>query len=209
MVYRKDKFQFPDPISWEDLFDPKYKGTFTFNLDPNLMVWPIAKMLGLDPAKDDMGPVFDKIKTFKPQMAAIAENDTQLIDLMNTGQASMSLAIVGDGPVIKNGAWIVPKEGVSMSADGVYIPTGLPDEVTYYAQVLINELIDPKNQTDYNGAITAVPANTKATPLASMKGDPAFPFTDEEIKKYGILISNEVSTKNQDAWVEAFTTALQ
>ena len=209
VVYRKDKFQFPDPISWEDLFDPKYKGTFTFNLDPNLMVWPIAKMLGLDPAKDDMGPVFDKIKTFKPQMAAIAENDTQLIDLMNTGQASMSLAIVGDGPVIKNGAWIVPKEGVSMSADGVYIPTGLPDEVTYYAQVLINELIDPKNQTDYNGAISAVPANTKATPLASMKGDPAFPFTDEEIKKYGILISNEVSTKNQDAWVEAFTTALQ
>ena len=96
-----------------------------------------------------------------------------------------------------------------MSADGVYIPTGLPDEVTYYAQVLINELIDPKNQTDYSGAISAVPVNSKATPLASMKGDPAFPFTNEEIQKYGILISNEVSTKNQDAWVEAFTTALQ
>ena len=209
VVYRSDKWQFPDPISWEDLFDPKYKGTFTFNLDPNLMVWPIAKMLGLDPATDDMGPVFDKIATFKPQMAAIVENDTQLIDLMNTGQATMSLAIVGDGPVIDNGAWIVPKEGVSMSADGVYIPTGLPDEVTYYAQLLINELLDPKNQTDYNGAISAVPANTKATPLPTMKGDPAFPFTDEEIAKYGILIDNEVSTKNQDAWVEAFTTALQ
>jgi putative spermidine/putrescine transport system substrate-binding protein len=209
VVYRSDKVQITAPISWEDLFDPKYKGTFTFNLDPNLMVWPIAKLLGLDPAKDDMGPVFDKIKTFKPQMAAIVENDTQLIDLMNTGQATMSLAIVGDGPYITNGKWIVPKEGVSMSADGVYIPTGLPDEVTYYAQLLINELISPESQTSYSQAIAAVPVNKKATPAASMKGDPAYPFTDEEIQKYGILISNEVSTKNQDAWTEAFTTALQ
>ena len=43
VVYRKDKVQFSGPISWNDLFDPKYKGMFTFNLDPNLMVWPIAK----------------------------------------------------------------------------------------------------------------------------------------------------------------------
>jgi hypothetical protein len=121
----------------------------------------------------------------------------------------MSLAIVGDGPAITNAKWIVPTEGVSMSADGVYIPTGLPDEVTYYAQLLINELLSPQGQTDYSAAIAAVPVNTKATPLASMKGDPAYPFTDEEIAKYGIIIDNEVSTKNQDAWVEAFTTALQ
>jgi putative spermidine/putrescine transport system substrate-binding protein len=209
VVYRKDKVQFSGPISWNDLFDPKYKGMFTFNLDPNLMVWPIAKMLGLDPAKDDMKPVFEKIKTFKPQMAAIIENDTQLIDLMNNGQATMALAIVGDAPVIKNGAWIVPKEGVSLSADGLYIPKGLPDEVTYYAQLLVNEIIDPANETSYCEAIFAVPSNSKATPVASMKGDPAFPFTDAEIKLYAIPISNEVSTRNQDAWVEAFTTALQ
>jgi spermidine/putrescine-binding protein len=209
VVYRKDKVQFSGPISWNDLFDPKYKGMFTFNLDPNLMVWPIAKMLGLNPATDDMKPVFDKIKTFKPQMAAIVENDTQLIDLMNNGQATMSLAIVGDAPAITNAAWIVPTEGVSLSADGLYIPTGLPDEVTYYAQLLINEIISPEGETAYCEAISAVPTNTKATPMASMKGDPAFPFTDEEIKKHALPISNEVSTKNQDAWVEAFTTALQ
>jgi putative spermidine/putrescine transport system substrate-binding protein len=209
VVYRKDLVQFSGPISWNDLFDPKYKGKFTFNLDPNLMVWPIAKLLGLDPAKDDMKPVFDKIHTFKPQMAAIVENDTQLINLMNTGQAPMSLAIVGDGPAVKNGAWIVPNEGVSQSADGVYIPKGLPDDVTYYAQVFINELLSPASQTAYAAAIAAVPANSKATPTASMRGDPAYPFTDAELKKYAIPVINEVSVKNQDAWTEAFTTALQ
>ena len=45
--------------------------------------------------------------------------------------------------------------------------------------------------------------------LTRKKGDPAFPFTDDEIKKYAIVISNEVSVKNQDAWVSAFTAALQ
>jgi hypothetical protein len=42
-----------------------------------------------------------------------------------------------------------------------------------------------------------------------MQGDPAFPFTDEELKKYAIPVINEVSVKNQDAWTEAFTAALQ
>ena len=129
-------------------------------------------MLGLDPATDDMKPLFDKIKTFKPQMAAIVENDTQLIDLMNNGQATMSLAIVGDAPAITNAAWIVPTEGVSLSADGLYIPTGLPDEVTYYAELLINEMISPEGETAYCEAISAVPTNTKATPMASMRAIP-------------------------------------
>ena len=209
VVYRKDKVQIPGPISWNDLFDPKYRGAFTFNLDPNLMVWPIAKMLGLDPATDDMTPVFDKITTFRPQMAAIIENDTQLIDFMNKGQAYMALAIVGDTPYITEGAWIVPTEGVSLSADALYVPKGLPDDVTYYAQVFMNECISPENQTSYCTAVFAVPVHAKATPTSTMKGDPAFPFTDEELKKYEIPISNEVSTKNQDAWAEAFTVALQ
>jgi putative spermidine/putrescine transport system substrate-binding protein len=208
VVYRSDLVTFPASISWNNLFEPQYKAKFTFNLDPNLMVWPIAKLLGLDPAKDDMTPVFDKIKTFKPQMAAIVQNDTQLIDLMNKGQAPLALAIVGDGPSITKGKWIVPNEGVSLSADGVYVPKGLPDDVTYYAQLLINECISPESNTSYCEAISAVPSNSKSTPTASFQGDPAFPFTDEEIKKYAIVINNEVSVKNQDAWVSAFTAAL-
>ena len=209
VIYRKDKVDVPSVISWNDLFDPKYRGRFTFNLDPNLMVWPIAKVLGLDPAKDDMGPVFDKIKTFRPQMAAIIENDTQLIDFMNQGQATMCLALVGDRPFIDNAASVVPTEGVALSADGLYVPKGLPDDVTYYAQMFINEAISPENQTNFCKAILAVPVNTKASPDSSMQGDPAFPFTDEELKKYAIPVINEVSVKNQDAWTEAFTAALQ
>lgn len=208
VIYRTDMVQFDGPISWEDLFDEKYRNSFVFNLDPNLMVWPIAKLLGLDPATDDMGPVFDKIETFQPQMAAIVENDTQLIETMNRGEASMSLALVGDGPVIDNGAWIVPNEGVSMSSDGVYVPTGLPEDVTYYAQVLVNELIAPENQSAFSEIVLAPPTNSKATLPAEMEGDPAFPFTDEEIQKYAIIVDNEVSVRNQDAWTEAFTAAL-
>ena len=76
----------------------------------------------------------------------------------------------------------------------MYIPDDLPDNVTYWAQVFVNEVIDAKNQTDYNKAISAVPTNSQATPADFMQGDPAFPFTDEEIAKYAIPVINSVFT---------------
>ena len=70
-------------------------------------------------------------------------------------------------------------------------------------------MIDAKNQTDYNKAISAVPTNGEATPADFMQGDPAFPFTDEEITKYAIPVINSVYAEHRDEWIEAFTVAIQ
>ena len=54
-----------------------------------------------------------------------------------------------------------------------------------------------------------MPTNSESTPLESMKGDPAFPFTDEELAKYAVPVVNSVYATHRDDWIEAMTVALQ
>jgi putative spermidine/putrescine transport system substrate-binding protein len=211
VVYRKDLVTLPETMDWDEMWDPKYNGQITFNLDPNLLVWPLSKMMGLDPATDDLTPVWEYCKELRPNIGAIVANDTELLELINKGEVSTAFALVGDAFFIENdnGAWKVPTSGSSLSSDCMYVPTGLPDNVTYWAQVFVNEVIDAQNQTAFNQAISAVPTNADATPADFMQGDPAFPFTDEEIAKYAVPVVNSVYAEHRDEWIEAFTVAIQ
>jgi hypothetical protein len=42
-----------------------------------------------------------------------------------------------------------------------------------------------------------------------MRGDPAFPFTDEEIAKFAIIEPVALAAENFDAWNTAYTAAIQ
>ena len=96
VVYRKDLVTLPETMDWDEMWDPKYKGQITFNLDPNLLVWPLSKMMGLDPAKDDLAPVWEYCKKLRPNIGAIVANDTELLELVNKGEVSTVFALVGD-----------------------------------------------------------------------------------------------------------------
>ncbi|MFM8515936.1 MAG: PotD/PotF family extracellular solute-binding protein [Actinomycetota bacterium] len=209
VLYREDLVTFPAQMSIEELWDPKYTGNIGLNLDPNIVVWPLSKAMGLDPATDDLTPLWDKVAELKPNIGAIWSSDTELLTLINSGDVAITLGLAGNVSFIDNGAIVVPTEGAMLSADSLYIPTGLPDNVTYWAQVLVNEMIDAKNETAFCDAIAAIPTNSGASPPASLAGQPAFPFTDEEIAKYAVPVINSVYAENRDAWIEAMTNALQ
>lgn len=209
VLYREDLVTLPAQMSIEELWDPKYKGKIGLNLDPNIVVWSLAKAMGLNPATDDLTPLWDKVAELKPNIGAIWSSDTELLTLINSGDVAITLGLAGNVSYIDNGAIVVPTEGAMLSADSLYIPTGLPENVTYWTQVLVNEMIDAQNETAFCDAIAAIPTNSGATPPASLAGQPAFPFTDEEIAKYAVPVINSVYAENRDAWIEAMTNALQ
>jgi spermidine/putrescine-binding protein len=214
LLYRADLITFPETgITWDELWDPKYEGQLTLNLDPNLLVFPIAELMGINLETDDVTPVFDRIAELKPNIGAIVPNDTALIEAIQSGEVSMGLAIIGDGLALQDAgvdiAWIVPSPGVSLSSDSLYIPQGVPDNVAYWAQVFINEVIAAENQTEFCAVVAVVPTNGEASPADYMQGDPAFPFTDEELEQYAIPVPNKIAAENLDEWTERFTVALQ
>jgi len=211
ILYRKDLVDFPADMSIDELWDPKYEGKISINIDPNILVWPLAKKLGLDPATDDLTPLWDRVAELRPNIGAIFTSDTELLTLMNSGQVAVAWGLPGNANYIENGngATKVTTEGATLSSDALYIPAGLPDNVTYWAQVFVNEVIAANNLTTFTQAISAVPTNGGSKPLDSMLGDPAFPFTADELAKYSIPMVNSVYAAKRDEWIEAMSVALQ
>lgn len=211
LLYRKDLVTFPETFKWDEIWDPKYKGKIGINLDPNVLVWSLSKVLGLNPATDDLTKVWDRCRELKSNIKAIYTSDTEMITMLNSGEIEIAFSLPGNVLSIENGngALAVPEEGVMLASDGLYIPKGTPENVKYWAQVFINELIGANAQTEFNKAIGAVPVSSEAATSDYMHGQPAYPFTDEEIAKYGIPVQNAVYAKFKDDWIEKFTIALQ
>ncbi len=197
-----------DGISWDELLDPKYEGKlFVTNTFPSLL-FPFAKTMGLDPAKDDLTPVFDKIAGLKPNIAA-AGDEEEFIAGIEAGEISLGITLVGTAMEVDGLDWVVPKEGAVVSAEAIYVPAGLPEDVTYWAQVFISEVLTAENQGKIAAGIAEIPVNLKATVPDFMKGDPAFPVTEEEIAEFGIIVPVEVETRNKDRWQAAYSAAIQ
>lgn len=212
IIYRPDKIDLPKSDSWQGIFEPQYKKTFLASTTVEVLSTPFAKVLGIDMATDPMDKVWDMVRDLRPSIGLTGQ-DQEFIQGMKTGQVRWGAQVTSDAQALKDDGmkvkmW-VPKEGVTLSADAMYVPRGLPDNVTYWAQKFINTVLDPAVQTDYCGRLAAVPTNKHGKPLASMVGQPAFPFTENEIEKYGIPVAVEPLAKNLDKWQASYTAALQ
>jgi spermidine/putrescine-binding protein len=212
MIYNPDETDWPDGASWAELADPKYKGGLCAGIGFQAMVYPYAKMLGIDLESGDLQPVWDQIAKVQPNVSVVGD-DTVFIETMKSGDSFIGSALVGDALAIRDGGtpveWKVPKEGAGLLADSMYVCAGLPDDVTYWSQVYINKCIDAKLQTQWCEKVGAVPTNKDAKPAEFMLGDPAFPFTDEEIEKYAIVEPVAVVAENFDAWNTEYTAVIK
>jgi hypothetical protein len=55
----------------------------------------------------------------------------------------------------------------------------------------------------------AVPVNLNTKLPEYMVGDPAFPFTTEEVEKYAIVVPTDVLAENNSEWQTQFDQALK
>jgi putative spermidine/putrescine transport system substrate-binding protein len=212
LFFRKKDTQLDAGVSWDVIFSSRYRGKLfmTSNFDP--LLFPLAKMLGLDVAKDDLGLLWKKVAELRPNIKVIGD-DTPFIEGMKSGEVSIGSALVGDAVTLKDAGvdigWVVPKEGAVLTGDAMYVPKNLPADVTYWAQVFINEVIDAGLQTQWTAKVSTVPTNSKASPAPFMRGDPAFPFTQAEIDKYAIPEPDDLAARNTDLWQAKWTAAIQ
>lgn len=207
IVYATDRVSMPASISWEELWNPAYKGRLFVTSTPESLMLPVAKMLGIDVATDDLTPVWDKIAQLKPNIAATGDEE-EFISGIQRGQFDLGITLAAVAVDVEGLKWIVPREGIVVSSESLYVPKGLPDDVTYWAQVLVNEALSAKAQSVLAAGVNEVPTNPEAVLPSFMKGDPAFAFTQEEIQRYAIVEDAALFAKNQDTWQAAYTAAI-
>jgi putative spermidine/putrescine transport system substrate-binding protein len=212
MIFRKGAVRPGKDISWMDLLKPQYENTFVMANTYEVAVPPIAKALGIDLARDDLKPVWDTVKKLR-RASCGAGQDVEFIEFLKQKQCAWGAFIVGNAFALRDAGvpadWVVPKEGATLASDSMYVPRGLPDDVTYWAEKYVNYVIDAENQTKLTAKTGTVPTNTKARPRRDLVGDAAFPFTDAEIQRYAIPLDARLAARHDDEWQSQYAAALQ
>jgi len=208
IVYAKDRIEFPASISWSELWKPEYRGRLFVTSTYTSLLFPTAKLLGLQPGKDDLGPAFDRIAELRPNIVA-AGDEEEFIAGISSGEFDAGITLTGTALGSDNLAWVVPEEGSVVSFESLYVPRGLPADTAYYAQVFIDTVLEADVLTDLAAALGQVPTNPQSNPDERFLSDPAaFPFSQEDFDTYAILVPPEVSLRNGDAWQAAYSAAI-
>jgi spermidine/putrescine transport system substrate-binding protein len=152
--------------SFQDLFDPAFKGKITMfgdNTD-----FPTLAMIGMgiDPAKsteEDWKRTAEKMKELRPQIREFIDNAGEA-EVLQSGNAWISMAYSGDIFILNNSGapdikFVVPKEGAVLWQDNMAIPKGAKhplDAITYMDYVYRPDVATML--TEYIAYITPVPS---------------------------------------------------
>jgi putative spermidine/putrescine transport system substrate-binding protein len=202
---------------WSDLFSPKYRHSIVLDQTFWSTAFPLAKAMGIDWTKNpprSMDPVWKRIKTLRPNLAALG-NGQDITTALTNGNASIAVTCTCNViSAISSGAklaLVVPRDGMFMVADAYYIHKGIPAGNYYYAQLFANYLYSAQTQAYLakdQGLVPSVPG----TPVPQyMKDQPrAFPLTAAEIKAAnGVVAPIPLIARYNDQWQLAFENAIK
>ncbi len=208
IVYDPARVTLPEDVSWEEIFDPRYEGQLFVTNTYNSLLFPVARMLGLDILTDDLTPAFEKIATLQGNIAA-AGDEEEFIAGIEAGEVSLGITLAATALEVEGLEWVVPREGAVVSSESLYVAAGLPEDVAYWAQVFVAEALTAESQAQIAAGIGESPVNVQAALPAFMQGDPAFPVTEADIEAYGIVVPVDFDARNRDQWQAAYTAAIQ
>ena len=152
--------------SFNDLFDPAFKGKITMFGD--VEDYPTLTMIGMgiDPVKsteEDWKRAAAKMEELRPQLREYIDNAGEA-EVLSSGNAWISMAYSGDIFILNNSGspdikFVIPKEGAALWTDNMMIPKGAKhplDAITYMDYVYRPDVA--AKLTAYIAYITPVPA---------------------------------------------------
>jgi spermidine/putrescine transport system substrate-binding protein len=152
--------------SFNDLFDPAFKGKITMFGDDTDFPTSVMIMMGIDPAtstEEDWKRAAAEAEKLRPQLREFVDN-SGMIDAMSSGNAWVSQAYSGDVYQLNNSGspdikFVIPTEGATYWTDNMAIPKAAKhplDAITYMDYVYRPEVA--AMLTEYIAYITPVPA---------------------------------------------------
>jgi len=175
----------PNPKSWQDIFNAKYKGRVSTIDGAMNNVATAAVALGIDPdtmTTDQLnGPVTGWLKQLVAQTRTLANSIGDQISLLVSGDVDymvcgltfMDAEAAAKGVTTKT---IVPSEGAIGWADTTFITPTAPHPQNAYA--FANHLLDPKANAAANSALLQGPGVKAAIPMLSPAAKALYPFND-------------------------------
>jgi spermidine/putrescine-binding protein len=194
--------------SFNDLFDPAFKGKITMFGDttdfPNLTMVG----MGIDPATSteaDWRRAAEKMQELKPQLRGFIDNAGEA-KVLSSGNAWISMAYSGDIFILNNSGspdikFVIPKEGALLWMDSMAIPKGAKhplDAITYMDYVYRPEVA--AKLTQYIAYITPVPAAKEQLQAEAAKAKGGDKETLDGLISSPLVFPNEAHLANTKAY---------
>jgi spermidine/putrescine transport system substrate-binding protein len=188
--------------SFQDLFDPAFKGKITVFGDDTDFPTMALIALGIDPAQsteEDWKKAAEWMKKLKPQLREFVDN-SGMADVLSSGNAWISQAYSGDiyqlniggSPDIK---FVIPKEGATYWTDNMAIPKNAKhplDAITYMDYVYRPEVAAQLVQGI--AYITPVPAAKEQLQAKAAKASGEDRQTLEDLVQSPLIFPSEADT---------------
>ncbi|MBD2865310.1 MULTISPECIES: ABC transporter substrate-binding protein [Paenibacillus] len=200
IIYNEKKIT-KAPTSWNDLWNPEYKGhvglvdlTNTFGLQFAVMN---AKLAGGD--ENRMGPGFEKIKTLLPHTAAIVASTPDVGNLFAQEEAWIAAYDSGyafnfrkKGQPIK---FVVPKEGAMATFINAQVVKGTKN--AELAQQFVNYMLRPEVQQKFAEQTGFAPSNKNVKLSDDLAA--VMPYGEAAVNSL-VPLNWEVVNANRNAW---------
>ncbi|GFE69397.1 PotD/PotF family extracellular solute-binding protein [Chroococcus sp. FPU101] len=200
-----------DLDSWQEMFDPKYKGRVSLIEEMRMMMGAVLLYLGYDPNTtnpEEINKAKDFLIQHKENIAAFAPDTGQV--LLDQGQVDIAVEWSGDvfqvmeeNPDLR---YVIPKEGSLIWVDNFAIPTGAPHKEL--AEQFINFLLEPEISAKNSNFIKYGTPNKVSIEKALINktelDNPAIYPPSEVYKKLKFIQDVGEATRFYDeAWTEA------
>ncbi len=209
LAYRTDVVKEP-PKSWWILWDKKWKKSVGL-YDDGIGFTPVVVKMAGGSIPENMKPGWELYRKLKPNVGLLGEDESLTQNLI-TGQTPLQCDIIVNAIEAKRKkapvAWTVPKEGVVMETDALWVPKNLPENVEYWALKYVDYALSAQAQTAWCGHLGLPPMNRAAKVNAAYVNDPAFPNTEAKLKKM-ITTPAAVQVHHQKEWFAKFAEIMK
>ena len=190
--------------SFNDLFDPAFKGKITMFGDVEDYPTMVMIGMGIDPVKsteEDWKRAAEKMKELRPQIREFIDNNGEA-DVLSSGNAWISMAYSGDIFILNNSGspdikFVIPKEGAALWTDNMMIPKGAKhplDAITYMDYVYRPDVA--AKLTAYISYITPVPAAKEQLQAQAAKASGEDRQTLEDLVQSPLIFPTEADLTN-------------
>lgn len=190
LAYNKEKVE--EPSSWEDLWNPEYKGHVTMQETPKEAISIALQTLGYDftnPTDEQLGEAKERLEGLNENVLTYT---SQPNDVLINEQAWIS-ATYGDQAgkaILQNPdiSYVIPEEGGILWMDNIAIPE--ISENKYTAEVFINFLLDAeisKKITDYSPGSNPNAAARELMDSEELDNPAAYPDIPEKAVYFEVL----------------------
>ncbi|NVM94305.1 ABC transporter substrate-binding protein [Arthrobacter wenxiniae] len=201
IAYNTEKVTTP-PTSWEDLWDPKYAGKVAIcNVGGTAGYQFLATMAKLNGGSEsNIDPGFKKLKSLKPNLAAIWSTPDEMSKLLTSGEAVIGVWYADRTSALRKSgapvAFVQPKEGAIAVLSAMVIPKGTKkiDAAHEYIDFQISSKVNAK----FVQVVGEGPTNRTVKLSPSFLEANYVPYGEQQIKSLATVDAEAIATHLSD-----------